>query len=78
MKDERDSRFILKIKSMRRIIETVIAQLAHKFNFTRVWARDQWHLISRLSRKLLAHTICVFLNRKIGRSPIKFDGLLAS
>lgn len=78
MKDDRDPRFVSKIKSMRRIVETVIAQLIHRFRFTKVWARDQWHLISRLSRKLLAHTLGVFLNRKIGKSPIKFDGLLSA
>jgi hypothetical protein len=78
MKDERDPRFVSKIKSMRRMVETVIAQLIHRFNFTKVWARDHWHFISRLSRKLLAHTLCAFLNRKIGRPPIKFDGLLSA
>jgi len=78
MKDDRAPGFVSKIKSMRRIVETVIAQLIHRFRFTKVWVRDQWHLISRLSRKLLAHTVCVFLNRKIGRSPIKFDGLLST
>ena len=76
MTDGRDPRFVLRIKSTRRIVETVIAQLIHRFRFTKIWARDQWHLISRLSRKLLAHTLCVFLNRKLGRPPIKFDGLL--
>jgi hypothetical protein len=78
MKDDRNQRFVSKIKSLRRIVETVIAQLIHRFHFTKVWARDQWHLISRLSRKLLTHTLGVFLNRKIGRSPIKFDGLLSA
>lgn len=78
MKDGRSPQFVSKIKSIRRMVETVIAQLIHRFHFTKVWARDQWHLISRLSRKLLAHTLGVFLNRKIGRSPIKFDGLLST
>ena len=78
MKDDRNPRFVSRIKSTRRIVETVIAQLIHRFRFTKVWARDQWHLISRLSRKLLAHTLGVFLNRKIGRPPIKFDGLLST
>ena len=35
----------------------------HKFNIEEVWARDHWHLTSRLNRKLLAHTLCVCLNR---------------
>lgn len=76
MKDARSPEFLVKIKSIRRLIETVIGQLDDRFHFNVVWARDFWHLLSRLARKVLAHTVGIFLNRKLGRPPIKFDGLL--
>jgi len=76
MKDERSPEFLVKIKSIRRLIETVIGQLDDHFHFNEVWARDLWHLLSRLARKTLAHTVGVFLNKKLGRPLIKFDGLL--
>jgi hypothetical protein len=76
MKDERDPKFLRKIKGIRRLVETVIGQLNDRFHISRIWARDTWHLVARLSRKLLAHTLGIFLNKKLDRSPIRFDGLL--
>ena len=46
MKDERDPEFVIKIKSIRRRIETVIGQLNERFNYNVVWARDLWHLLT--------------------------------
>lgn len=62
----------------RRRIETVIAQLVERFHLARVWARDPWHLCSRMLRKLLGHTIAVLLCQQSGESPLHFDALLAS
>ena len=76
MKDERDPQFLIKIKGMRRLIETVIGQLDERFNFAVVWARDFWHLLGRLSRKALAHTTGIFLNRQRGNPLLQFDTLL--
>jgi hypothetical protein len=50
MKDTRSPEFLMKIKGIRRLIETVIGQLDERFNFNVVWARDFWHLLSRLAR----------------------------
>ncbi len=71
------------LQTVRRLIETVIGQLCvseappkeARFNFEKVWARDMWHLTSRLNRKLLAQTVCVWLNRLFGLEPLKFDDL---
>jgi hypothetical protein len=76
MKEDRSPEFLAKIKSIRRLIETVIGQLDDRFHFNKTFARDLWHLLSRLARKTLSHTIGVFLNKKLGRPPIKFNGLL--
>lgn len=61
----------------RKRIETVGAQLAGRFAIERIRVRDLWHLQHRLIRKILAHTICVWLNLHSGRPALDFDGLLA-
>lgn len=61
----------------RRLIETVIGQLVGRFSIEKVWARDRWHLTSRLNRKLLAHTVCRWLNRH-STEPLKFEQLVAA
>lgn len=65
------------ISSIRYRIETVFSQLCERFRVKRVWARDMWHLASRLLRKVLAHTIGVVLNRAEGNEPLRLAELLA-
>lgn len=77
MKDERDPEFVNRLKSARRLIETVIGQLSERFNIEKVRARDIWHMTSRMARKILSHTVAVFLNQLLGRNPLQFDGLVA-
>ena len=43
-------------------IDTVFGQLTDRFHVKRVWARDLWHLMGRLFRKVLAHTLALILN----------------
>ncbi len=75
MKDQRDKSFVRLLTRFRRLIETVIGQLCERFNFEKVRARDMWHLTSRLNRKLLAHTVCVWLNRH-SLDPLQFEQLI--
>lgn len=65
------------MKRCRRWIETVFAQLVERFHIARIWARDRWHLTSRLGRKVLAHTVATALARQHGLAPLDFDGLVA-
>jgi hypothetical protein len=58
-------------------IETVAAQLVERFHLKRIWARDAWHLTSRVLRKVLSHTIAVFLCLERGYPPLSFARLLA-
>jgi hypothetical protein len=76
MKDDRSKDYRRKLVSKRRLIETVIGQLTMQFNIEKVWARDLWHLTNRFTRKILSHTMGVFLNRMMGRNPLQFDGLI--
>jgi hypothetical protein len=34
-------------------------------------------LTSRTARKVLSHTMGVYLNRTLGREPLQFEGLIA-
>ncbi|WFQ81390.1 IS982 family transposase [Xenorhabdus sp. SF857] len=56
------------INAKRRLIETVIGQLAGQFAIEKCWARDLWHLSNRIARKLLSHTLGIFANFKQGKS----------
>jgi hypothetical protein len=57
-------------------IETVAAQLVERFHLKRIWARDAWHLTSRVLRKVLSHTIAVCLCLERGYPPLSFARLL--
>jgi Transposase DDE domain len=50
--DIRPPAFVKLLIRTRRLIETVIGQLVGRFSIEKVWARDLWHLTSRLNRKL--------------------------
>lgn len=57
-------------------IETVASQFVERFHLKRIWARDAWHLTSRVLRKVLSHTIAVFLCLERGLPPLSFAQLL--
>jgi hypothetical protein len=62
----------------RRRVETVIGQLTGRYQLKRVWARDAWHLWSRWQRKLLSHTLAVYLCQQHGLAPQHFADLLTT
>lgn len=66
------------ITRIRYRIETVFGQLCDRLSIKRVWARDLWHLSSRLLRKVLAHTLMVVLNREQGNEPLRLAELLTN
>lgn len=59
-------------------IEVVASQLVERFHLKRIWARDAWHLTSRVLRKVLSHTLCVGLCLEHGFEPLQFDRLLVA
>ena len=77
MKDERPKEFLYWMKSTRRLIETVIGQLADRFHIEKIRARDLWHEASRFWRKLLAHTVCVKMSIERGGEPLQFESLIS-
>jgi hypothetical protein len=61
----------------RRLVETVIGQLAERFHIEKGMAQDRWHQISRFCRKILAHTVYMKLDLSLANEPLKFERLLA-
>lgn len=77
MKETRSEKFINWLKSKRRLVETVIGQLTERFNIEKVRAKKLWYLTNRITRKILAHTVCVFINKQIGNPPLQLELLIA-
>ena len=78
MLDLRPKESMRVLMKARRKIETVIGQLVDRFNIQKVRAKDLWHLSHRFIRKILSHTVCVVLNKKLGHSPIQLEKLILS
>ncbi len=63
---------------VRKCVETVGSHLTERFKVDQIRVHDLWHFQHRLIRKILAHTICVFLNLMFGRPPLDLDGLVSA
>jgi len=64
------------LSRLRYRIDTVFSQLTERYCVKRVWARDTWHLASRLLRKVLSHTVAFLLNHQLGNQPLQLSKLL--
>jgi hypothetical protein len=60
----------------RKVVETVGSQLTERFAVARIRVHGLWHFQHRLIRKVLAHTVGVFLNLQMRRQPLDLDGIL--
>lgn len=58
-------------------IDTVFGELTERYHAKKVWARDAWHLWSRLLRKLLSHTVAALLNVQQGNPLLQLERLVA-
>lgn len=76
MEENRSPKFLKWLVSTRRLVETVIGQLTDRFNIEKVRARKLWYFTNRIARKVLAHTISVCINKKMGNPPLQFDLLV--
>ncbi len=63
------------LASVRYRIETVNGQLAGRYHRKKTWARDLWHLIHRVIRKILSHTVMICLDVQETNAPLSFDRL---
>jgi hypothetical protein len=65
------------LNSIRQLVETVGSQLVERFKVQSLRVRKGWTLLAKWFRKILAHTVCVWLNLQYGRPPLDFAGLVA-
>jgi hypothetical protein len=63
------------LRGLHWLIETVNGQLAERFHVKRTWAKDLWHLCSRMLRKILSHTVAAWVNVCRGHRPLDFASL---
>lgn len=56
------------INQVRQMIETVNAQLESQFKIETNHAHTFWGLCTRLYSKLTAHTLCIYINRLLGKA----------
>jgi Transposase DDE domain len=64
------------LSRLRYRIDTVFSQLTGRYSIKRVWAKDLWHLVGRLLRKVLSHTVAFLLNHHQGNRPLQLSRLL--
>lgn len=77
MKDKRPKSFVTRIMDIRRKVETVIGQLVERFKIQSIKAKDSWHLMSKIGRKILAHTVCFYLNKFLNpTAPLQLENLM--
>jgi hypothetical protein len=70
---------VLKVCSRwRKRVETVISHLTERYHIDQTRAHDLWHYQHRLIRKVLSHTVCVFINLQLGRPPLHLDDLVTA
>jgi Transposase DDE domain len=65
------------LRGLHWLIETVNGQLADRFGIKRTWAKDLWHLCSRIVRKILSHTVAAWINVSLGHRPLDFASLVS-
>lgn len=63
----RDPAFVRLLNGFRQVIETVNDQLAEQFGIGRNHAHTFAGLCARLASKLTAHTLCLYINRLMGK-----------
>jgi hypothetical protein len=63
---------------IRKIVETVGSHLTERFAVGKIRVHDLWHFQHRLIRKVLSHTVIVFLNLQLGRDSLDLDGLVTA
>ena len=56
------------VNAVRQIIETVNGQLEAQFNIETNHAHTFWGVCARLYSKLTAHTLCIYINRLLGKT----------
>lgn len=74
MKISRDQiKLVKRTKYWRKLVETVGSQLTERFQVSKIKVKDLWHYQNRIFRKILSHTVGIFLNLQIGNKPLQLS-----
>jgi hypothetical protein len=77
MDDKRPKSFVTQLMNIRRKVESVIGQLVDRFKIQAIRAKNLWHLLTKVSRKVLAHSVCFLINQSMNPDePLKIDLLI--
>jgi hypothetical protein len=66
-KEQASTTFKYLHNAIRQLIETVNGQLSGQFAIEKNYAHTFWGLCARLYSKLTAHTLCIYINRLLGK-----------
>lgn len=66
-------KLVRKTKYWRKLVETVGSQLVERFQITKIKVKDLWHYQNRISRKILSHTVAVYLNMQNGNKALQLS-----
>ena len=64
-------KLVRRTKYWRKLVETVGSQLTERFQISKIKVKDLWHYQNRILRKIMSHTVAVFLNLQIGNKPLQ-------
>jgi len=64
-------KLVKKTKYWRKLVETVGSQLTDRFQIAKIKVKDLWHYQNRIFRKILSHTVGVFLNLQNGNKAVQ-------
>lgn len=64
-------KLVRKTSYWRKLVETVGSQLTERFQISKIKVKDLWHYQNRIFRKILSHTVGVFLNMQHGNKPLQ-------
>jgi hypothetical protein len=64
-------KLVKKTKYWRKLVETVGSQLVERFQIAKIKVKDLWHYQNRIFRKILSHTVGVFLNLQNGNKALQ-------
>lgn len=64
-------KLVKKTKYWRKLVETVGSQLSERFQISKIKVKDLWHYQNRIFRKILSHTVGLYLNLQVGNKPLQ-------
>ena len=68
-------KLVRRTKYWRKLVETVGSQLTERFQISKIKVKDLWHYQNRIFRKVLSHTVGIYLNMQNGNKPLQLARL---